>query len=204
MSLRQDFSRLKETIAGRRQASQRKADWRQHARTFAFRATTAGLGLAALFFPAAKTGGQQQRPRIPFSMSVNGGKGRVNGTLVCYETPGYWSASGMLTDTSPPNDRSSSRYHFSPSIEFEAWGQPLPEPSQERKVDISLIFHGPLYTKISLSLEKVRAITGYDFTGLKPDFDKQAMRNCADAWSSPQEPSAKSVTPPYVPSPAGN
>jgi len=204
MSLRQDFSRLKETIAGWHEANQRKADWRQNARTFACRATTAGLGLAALFFPAAKTGGQQQRPRIPFSMSVNGGKGQVNGTLVCYETPGYWSASGTLTDTSPPNDRSSSRYHFSPSIDFKAWGQPLPQPSQERKVDISLIFHGPLYTQISLSLEKVRAITGYDFTGLKPDFDKQAMRKCADAWCPPKEPLAESVTSPYVPSPAGN
>jgi hypothetical protein len=54
MSLRQDFSKLKETFAGRREASQREADWRQNARTFAFRATTAGLGLAALFFFAAK------------------------------------------------------------------------------------------------------------------------------------------------------
>jgi len=161
------------------------------------------LSLAALFFFAAKAGGQQRRPHIPFRMSVNGGKGQVNGTLVCSKTPGYWSASGTLTDTSPPNDRSSSKYHIS-STEFIARGQPLPQPPQKRKVDISLIFHGPLYTQISLSLEKVRAITGYDFTGLEPDFDKQAMRNCADAWSSSQEPSAKSVTPPYVPSLAGN
>jgi hypothetical protein len=158
----------------------------------------------AIFFLAAKASGQQQGPRIPFSMSVNGGKGQVNGTLVCHKTPGYWSASGTLTDTSPPNDRSSFRYCFSPSAEFKTRGQPPSLGRQERKVDIFLIFHGPLYTQISLSLEKVPAITGYDFTGLEPDFDKRAMRNSADAWSSPQAPSAKSVTPPYVPSPAGN
>jgi hypothetical protein len=203
MSVRQDFFGLKETVAGPREASQRKADWRQNAQSFAFRATTAGLGLVALFFPAAKASGQQQRPTIPFNMSVNGGKGQVNGTLVCYETRGYWSASGTLTDTSSPNDRASSRYHFS-STDFIAWGQPSPQPPQKRKVGISLIFHGPLNTQISLSLEKVRAITGYDFTGLAPDFDRQAMRNCANTWSSPHEPSAKSVTPPYDPGPAGN
>jgi len=145
---------------------------------------TKGLRLVALFFLAAKAGGQQQRTTMPFNMSVNGGKGQVNGTLVCFETRGYWSASGTVTDTSPSNDRASTRYHFS-STDFIARSHPLPQAPQERKVEISLIFHGPLKTQISLSLEKVRAITGYDFTGLAPEFDRQAMRDCTNTWSSP-------------------